>query len=131
MITVHFSRCHEVRMGSPYRICSLHLRGEWTPDLGERGWQPLYCSSLDGTYLALVEWDIADNMPGFRVVLVDEKRKSVESSPRILGYDSAVERQFIGMNPMRYLSPYFPGESEQSVQSKLHGSNREVTMSHD
>src|SRR5579864_1018392 len=32
MITAHFSRCHEIRMGSPYQICSLHLSGDWTPD---------------------------------------------------------------------------------------------------
>jgi len=33
----------------------------------------------------LVEWDTAGNTPGFRVVLVDEKQKSVEVSQRILG----------------------------------------------
>jgi len=85
MITAHFSRCHEIRMGSPYQICSLHLTGKWTPDLGERGWQPLYCGSPDGRYLALAEWDTAENVPGFRVVLIDEKEKSVASSQRILG----------------------------------------------
>src|SRR5258706_5793689 len=85
MITAHFSHCDEIRMGSPYQICSLHLSGEWTPDLGEGGWQPLNCASPDGRYLALVKWDTAENMPGFRVVLIDEERKSVDSSQRILG----------------------------------------------
>ena len=33
----------------------------------------------------LVEWDTAGNMSAFRVVLIDEKEKSVESSGRILG----------------------------------------------
>ena len=85
MITAHFSGCHEIRMGSPYQMCRLHLSGEWTPDLEEYGWQPLYSRSPDGRYLALVEWNTAENLPGFRIVLIDEKRKSVEWSQRILG----------------------------------------------
>jgi len=85
MITVHFLNSHEIRMGSPYQICSLQLEGEWTPDLEERGWQPLYSRSPDGRYLGLVEWDTADNTPGFRVILIDENQKTVEASQRIPG----------------------------------------------
>jgi hypothetical protein len=85
MITVHFSNCNEIRMGSPYQIGSLRLEGDWTPDLKERGWQSLLSRSQDERYLCLVEWDTVGNTPGFRVVLVDEKQKSVEVSQRILG----------------------------------------------
>jgi hypothetical protein len=72
-------------MGSSYQICGLRLAGQWTPVLEDFGWQPLYCRSSDGRYLGLVEWDTVGNTPGFRVVLIDEKEKSVESSRRILG----------------------------------------------
>jgi hypothetical protein len=85
MITVHFSNCHEVRMGSPYQIGSLRLEGDWTPHLKERGWQPLLSRSPDERYLCLVEWDTTENRPGFRIVLVDEKQQSVEVSRVILG----------------------------------------------
>src|SRR6266702_8812789 len=85
MVTPHFSHCHEIRMGSPFQICRLRLTGDWTPILEECGWLPLYCRSSDGRYWGLVEWDTAGNMPGFRVVLIDENRKSVDSSRRILG----------------------------------------------
>ena len=85
MITVLFSNCHEIRMGSPYQICSVRLKGGWIPELEERAWQPLHSRSLDGQYLCLVEWDILENTPGFRVVLIDEQRKTVETSHRIPG----------------------------------------------
>lgn len=85
MITAHFSDCNEIRMGSPYQIACLRLEGDWIPELREGGWQPLFSRSPDERYLCLVEWDIAGNKPGFRVVLVDEKQKCVEFSQRILG----------------------------------------------
>jgi hypothetical protein len=85
MITVKFSNCYEIRMGSPYQICRLHLTGEWAPELEQRGWLPVHACSPDGRYLALAEWDTAENKPGFRLVLIDEERKTVEVSQRVLG----------------------------------------------
>jgi hypothetical protein len=93
MIAVQFLNCGEIRMGSPFQMCGLRLTGEWTPNLGEYGWQPLYARSPDGRYLALVEWDTAGNTPGFRLVRIDEKQKSFETSQRILGCCEALNWQ--------------------------------------
>jgi len=53
MITVEFSKCFEIRMVSPYKTCSLHLAGEWMPDLEEGGWVAVQARSPDGRYLVL------------------------------------------------------------------------------
>ena len=75
MITVEFSNCHEVRMGSPYKTCELLLSGEWVPKLELGGWLAIQTRSSDERYLALARWDTAANMPGFRVALIDQKEK--------------------------------------------------------
>lgn len=85
MITAKFINCFEVRMGSPYKICRLHLTGEWTPDLEPGGWLPAQSRSCDARYLALARWNIVGNMPGFQIFLIDEKEKTVEVSQRIPG----------------------------------------------
>jgi len=85
LIIPHFTRCVEIRQGSPHQIGCLRLSGEWTPELEEDGWQPIYARSPDKRYLILVRWDTPGNTPGFRLILIDEKQKSVESSQRILG----------------------------------------------
>ena len=85
MITVEFSKCFEIRMVSPYKTCSLHLAGEWMPDLEEGGWVAVQARSPDGRYLVLAKWDTGKNTPGFRVVLIDEEQKTVDVSQRIPG----------------------------------------------
>jgi hypothetical protein len=84
-IAFEFLDCHEVRMGSPFKMCRLALRGEWIPKLNEFGWTPVAAESPDGQYLALVHWDDEGNRPGFRVVLIDIEQRSVSISPRIVG----------------------------------------------
>lgn len=72
-------------MGSPYKTCKLYLAGEWVPELEQGGWLAVQAHSPDGRYLALARWDTAENTPGFRVVLIDEKQKTAEVSQRIPG----------------------------------------------
>jgi hypothetical protein len=84
MISVSFSDCQEVRMGSPFSVCKLHLTGAWVPNI-EGAWLGLYAHSVDGRRLALAKWDFVKNQPGFRIVFVDEELKSVEESDRISG----------------------------------------------
>jgi hypothetical protein len=83
-IAYQFLDCHEVRMGSPFKMCRLALSGEWTPMLNEYGWTPVAVESPDGRYLALVHWDDEGNIPGFRVVLIDIEQRSVSISSRIV-----------------------------------------------
>jgi len=72
-------------MGSPFQCCNAILQGNWVPELGRRSWLPLYASSSDGQSVALVQWDVRENLPGFRIVFVDEVRREVRQSERILG----------------------------------------------
>ncbi len=75
-----------MRMGSPFNHACLDLEGDWTPDLPRDGWQDLYAQSDDGNIIALVEWDVGENGdPGFRIVMVNAPRHTVEKSERIRG----------------------------------------------
>lgn len=72
-------------MGSPYSLCEVALSGDWIPSLGKRPWQPVHARSTDGNILVLVEWQIVNNNPGFRLVVVNEKRQTVQAHSRISG----------------------------------------------
>jgi hypothetical protein len=77
MIQASFTNCLEIRMGSPYSSCEAVLSGEWIPRLGKQCWQPVHAYSPDRNILVLIEWQIVNNTPGFRLVMVDEKRRTV------------------------------------------------------
>jgi hypothetical protein len=84
MIKIEFSNCSEIRMGSPYQVCTLNIDAEWGARLGERDWQDRAAHSPDGRFVGLVYWDIL-NSPGFRIMLLDTKTKRVNESERIAG----------------------------------------------
>ena len=85
MLAVEFCNCFEIRMGSPFRMCELHLTGTWTPDLERYGWLPIQARSNDGRFLALAKWDTAGNLPGFRLLVIDEAQQTFEEGQRIQG----------------------------------------------
>lgn len=72
-------------MGSPYSCCDIVLSGEWIPSLGKRSWQPVHAYNPDGNILVLVEWQIVNNNPGFRLVVIDEQRRTIQEHARISG----------------------------------------------
>ncbi|WP_146373289.1 hypothetical protein [Symmachiella macrocystis] len=63
-------------MGSPYQWADLTLKGSWVPELPDFTWQDIHSKSDNGRYLAVVAWDISDNNPGFRIVVIDKKDKT-------------------------------------------------------
>ncbi|KOR29449.1 hypothetical protein TI04_08595 [Achromatium sp. WMS2] len=73
-------------MGSPYNVCTLNFKGKWQPILpSDYEWQDLSAQSPNKRYLALIAWAIENNSPGFHIVVIDLKHKSIQRSPRIVG----------------------------------------------
>lgn len=86
IITVDFLNAMEIRMGSPFQVCDIKLNGSWVPQLPERNWQDISAASPNGRFLALVARDIGDeNVPAFRIVLIDKKERRLSQSERIAG----------------------------------------------
>jgi len=85
MIEVRFVNCYEIRMGSPYNVCDIELNGTWVPRLPTRTWQDKCAQSPDGRYLALVYWDVSNNVPGFHTVVLDTVAHTVSENERIKG----------------------------------------------
>ncbi len=93
-----FQNIREIRMGSPFNICDLTLKGNWSPDLPDYDWQDIYAKSYNNRYLALVAWDIRNNTPGFRVVIIDVKDKCLKETRRIPGCCEAIEGTTAGFS---------------------------------
>ena len=91
-ITIQFNEQSEIRMGSPFKCAELKLHGAWVPDLPRDGWQDMHCHSDNGNILCLVKWDIdTNNDPGFRLVMIDAKNRTVEETERISGCCESLE----------------------------------------
>lgn len=85
MIDVTVSNRQEIRMGSPFQICQLTVAGAALPELPLDGWAPIFATSFDGTAVVLTRWDILENRPGFRLILVKEGQTKIQESARISG----------------------------------------------
>jgi len=90
MLDVRFEGCVEIRMGSPFRVCRLALTGAWIPELPIDGWHDVTAASHDGRIIGLVQWDTANNNPGFRVVSIDCAARLVTTSARVSGCCTAL-----------------------------------------
>jgi hypothetical protein len=100
-----FSEQSEIRMGSRFNHAYLDLEGDWVPDLPRDGWQDLYAYSGDGKILALIRWETEDNEPGFRVVMIDLQRKTVEETERIPGCCRTLEWSRQGVRSQHMTGP--------------------------
>lgn len=86
--SVEFQDWGEIRMGSPYNNYSVTFTGRWKPNLhklnlpAKDGWTNLYASSEDKRYHALVVWNVADNTPGFQVIIFDTQDHAISVSER-------------------------------------------------
>jgi len=89
-LSISFRNWGEIRMGSPYNTYSVTFTGRWTLDLRQfnlpvephAGWTNLHASSDDGRPEALVVWNLANNDPGFQVVVFDTQDRSISVSER-------------------------------------------------
>ena len=86
-IRVRFVEPIEIRMGSPYNACRVLLTGPWVPDLPDagQGFQDVKAWSPSGEFLGLVQWDIPQNDPGFRVLVVGVRNQTLTRSRRVAG----------------------------------------------
>ena len=101
-ITPVFSGCEEIRMGSSFQICELDLKGRWTPNLPNYDWQNIYAQSDNKRYLALVAWDTENNEPGFKIIIIDSKNKSMSETKRINGCCESIEWSATGFTYRTY-----------------------------
>ena len=79
----------EIRMGSPYNLCSLKFIGTKL-QLPETEWQDKHAWSEDNKYLILIRWDLTNNEPGFKFYIVDTEKESLRVSNRIDGLINSI-----------------------------------------
>jgi hypothetical protein len=97
VITPILENCAEIRMGSPYQVCDLKLKGSWVPKLPKYDCQNIFSQSSDRRYLALVAWDInKNNSPGFKIVIIDSKEKTISETDRIRGCCDTIQWDGVG-----------------------------------
>jgi hypothetical protein len=85
-LDIRFEGCAEIRMGSPFRACTLRLQGDWVPDLpADWNWQEIVARSPDGALVGLGRFLTTNNEPGFQVVTIDRRARAVTTSNRIAG----------------------------------------------
>jgi hypothetical protein len=85
-LTVTFRNRTEIRMGSPFNIANLYLKGDWIPDLPNEDWQDQKAWSPDGRFVALIAWAVSkSNNPGFRIYTINLEERSFAVSKRIRG----------------------------------------------
>lgn len=86
-----FEQIREVRMGSPYHICTIRFSESLRPRLPTTDYQDLFAVSPDEKHYALVRWDTPDNEPGFRVIIVNSETADLWQSQRIKGCCKGLE----------------------------------------
>lgn len=77
-------RPSEIRMGSPYNLTQFSFSGT-NLELPKYDWQDKYAWSNDNKYLALIQYNLTDNKPGFHFYVIDTEMDTLVISPRISG----------------------------------------------
>ena len=72
-------------MGSPHHVCSIIIKPEKYLELPNYEWQDIGAISKDFKFVCFVAWDIQDNSPGFRLILINIKSKVLKESDRKTG----------------------------------------------
>lgn len=78
-------------MGSPWKICSIRMKGAWIPALPTENWQDLKAISPDQRYLGLVQWNTRNNEPGFHIIRIDVHKRTFHKTKRITGICRSLE----------------------------------------
>lgn len=102
-LKIEFKNPQEIRMGSPYMIAELVIHG-LNIDLPKNDWQNKYSISSSNKWLALVQFDLTDNEPGFIFYIVDLENEIVTMSKRIEGLlnDLKIDDDKISFNRFVY-----------------------------
>ena len=75
----------EIRMGSPYNGCEIHLVNYDKIKLPNATWQDIYAWSEDSKKLVLVQWNLEKNEPGFHFFIIHIESGEFTRSHRIFG----------------------------------------------
>lgn len=97
MIEVTHKNLGEIRMGSPFNLYEVTLKGEWIPDIDEDGWQEAHVRSPDGRHLVLTAWDTTNNEPGFVLYLIDSVKRSYVRTDTFCGCCTKLQWQDDGI----------------------------------
>lgn len=90
MYRIRFKNVCEVRMGSPYNIAEPELVGQFVPDLSQFDFQDKSSISISGDRVAISQWAIEENDPGFIIWCISGKKRTVWKSPRFRGICEAL-----------------------------------------
>ena len=83
---IEFNIISEIRHGSPYNLAELNVIGKSDFKIKRNNdWQNIQTWTKDYKYFALVQWDLKNNEPGFRVILFDSKKGQLKKTDRISG----------------------------------------------
>jgi hypothetical protein len=77
-----FSNRREIRMGSPHNVCDINIKPNNYIELPNYDWQDIGTISKDKKFVCFVAWDIKDNNPGFRLIIINTKSKIIKESER-------------------------------------------------
>jgi hypothetical protein len=88
---VNFIEPREVRMGSPYNLCSIKVSGSNKLHLEENAWQDKLAWSKDFKYLVLIKWNFEKNEPSFHFVIYNVETGENKISERIFGLLNDIE----------------------------------------
>ncbi len=86
MYQVTFTNIMEIRMGSPFNIADVDVKGGFFPKSGFTDFQDKFAVSQDGRVCYFVLWEVAqDNTPGFRMLRVSDHDQTATTSDRFSG----------------------------------------------
>lgn len=85
MYEISFLNPIEIRMGSPFNLATVVIKGSFLPDLSNASFQDKGIVSKDKLSCYLIEWVTSSNEPAFRVWKLDESSRTVSKSQIIPG----------------------------------------------
>lgn len=85
MYNLKFKNITEVRMGSPFNIAEVELTGNYIPDFSQFTFQDIGLIDPSEDLAYLVQWDIQNNQPGFRVWRISSTKRNIYKTDRFDG----------------------------------------------
>jgi len=80
-----FNNISEVRMGSPFNKANVTLVGSYVPSLAGKEFQDVGLVCKNGIKCAIVQWDLVENEPRFKIWILDQETEKASISEPIVG----------------------------------------------
>ena len=90
LFKVNFINPREIRMGSPYYMCRIEIEGNSKLKVDDAAWQNICACTDDKKYLALIEFNLTNNEPGFHIVIFNTLTGAFRRSDRIMGLVNSI-----------------------------------------